>query len=43
MQMCKECKSTMHKVNSYMSGNARFETWQCDECMYKENFCAGLE
>lgn len=42
-RICSKCKSTMHLVSKYSSGNANFQTWQCDECMNKDNFCAGLE
>lgn len=43
MRICIQCNSTMHKISSLTSGNAHFETWQCDKCLHREKFCAGLE
>lgn len=39
---CKQCKSNMHKARTIESGNATYETWQCDECDYQEEICIGI-
>lgn len=41
-RICKECHSNMHKVRTINSGNATYETWQCDTCNHKEEICIGL-
>ena len=43
VKVCDKCGATMHKISTITSGNAHFETWQCDECNNRLKFCAGLE
>ncbi len=39
---CGKCKSTMHKTGTMHSGNAEYETWQCDSCDNREMICLGI-
>ena len=39
---CKACKSQMHIASKIQSGNAIYETWQCNICNEREELCTGL-
>lgn len=41
-KVCKVCGSQMHRAKKIQSGNAIYETWQCDKCSEREEICAGL-
>ena len=43
VRTCSKCKSTMHKAGTINSGNATYETWQCDKCNFREQLCTGIK
>lgn len=39
---CKKCKGQMHKTQTIIGGNSKYETYTCDECGFEEQKCAGV-
>jgi len=41
--ICEKCGSSMRKVSTMNSGNAIFETWQCNKCSNRKQQCVGVQ